>query len=172
MKTLGKALGSAAFALVYLFLLAAGAVVAEPPPLPKITFFQGEAEVDSRTMTKAEHTVDMKFQHAMGILDPEQTAEQLTQASLELAARSLGAAADEIKIGNNDDGSFNINADISIESLSEAVSEGGLELGKYAERLSKASENLKQEITANSGDLEFDSIAIGEDSKNFRLNME
>ena len=172
MKTLGKALGSAAFAVAYLFLLAAGAVVAEPPPLPKITFFNGDTEVDSRTMTKAEHTAYMKFQHAMGVLDPEQTAEQLTQASLELAARSLGAAADEIKIGSNDEGGFNIDANISIESLSEAVSEGGLELGKYAERVAEASENLKNEIESNSGDLEYDSIAIGEDSKNFRLEVD
>ena len=41
MKTLGKALGSAAFALVYLFLLAAGAVVAEPPPPENHLFPRG-----------------------------------------------------------------------------------------------------------------------------------
>lgn len=157
MKPLSTILSSATF----LFLLAAGAVVAEKPPLPTLTFFNGEEEVASRPMTKPEHTAFMKFQHAMGV-DRTMTEEELESAAMSLAAASLSAAASEMTVSKTEDDHVSINADFTIDSLAEAVAEGGLEIGKYAERIGKAAENLKKEIARNSKDIDYDSVTVGE----------
>lgn len=167
MKSIGMILSSA----VFLFLLAAGAVVAEPP-LPLLTFYLDDEQVESRRMTPREHTAFMKFQHASGVFDEENNVKDLTEASLALAAQSLSAAADAMTITKDQDDHVTINADVSIESLSEAVAEGGLELGKYAERLGKAAENLKQEIARNSGDLEYDSVKVGEEGDTIEISVD
>lgn len=166
MKTFNTAICGALF----LFLLAAGAVVAEPP-LPLLTFYKGGNEVESRRMTRPEHTAYMKFQHAMGI-DAATTEEELERAAIEFAAASLNAAADQLKVTRGADNSINIDADMSLEGLMQAVAEGGQEIGKYAERIGKAAENLKKEIDRNSQDIEYDAIAVGEGDDRLTISLD
>ena len=82
MKSIGMVLSSA----VFLFLLAAGAVVAEPPT-PLLTFYLDDEQVETRRMTPREHTAFMKFQHASGVFDEENNVKDLTEASLALVLK-------------------------------------------------------------------------------------
>lgn len=113
----------------------------------------------------------MLFQHATGVLDPERSSEDLTKASLALAAESLGAAAEQFKVSRNND-EVTIDAELAIESLSEAVAEGGLEIGKYAARVGKAAKNLKKEIARNSDDLDYDSVMIGDEADGIEISFD
>jgi hypothetical protein len=166
MKTFNAAICGALF----LFLLAAGAVVAEPP-LPLLTFYKDGNEVESRRMTKPEHTAYMKFQHAMGI-DATTTEEEIERAAMEFAAASLSAAADKLQVTRSEDDSITIDADVSLEGLMQAVAEGGTEIGKYAERIGKAAENLKAEIGRNSQNIQYDAIAVGEGEDKLTISLD
>lgn len=167
MKSLSTILSSA----IFLVLLAAGAVVAEKPPLPVLTFYKDNAEVASRPMTKPEHTAYMKFQHALGV-PPGTTEEDLKNAALALAAASLSAAASELTLTKSEDDHLSINADFTIDSLAEAVAEGGEDIGRYAERVGTAAENFQQEVKSNSGDLEYDSVTIGDGEDKITLSFD
>ncbi len=151
---------STVFAAAIFFLMTTATAIAEPK-LPTLTFFKGKEVVESRPMTKPEHTAYMKFQLALGV-EPGTSEEDLKNAAMALAAASLSAAASELTVSKSDDNHLSINADLTIDSLAEAVAEGGEEIGRYAERVGKAAENLEAEIKRNSGDLDFDHVTVGD----------
>lgn len=170
MVLFSKILGGATF----LLLMAAGAVVAEPP-LPLLSFYDGDELVEERRMTPPEHTAFMKLELAMGTLNSEKTAEAFGEASAEFVRESLDAISDSVEVtpsssGNGTD--IHVDVDFSFEKLTDAIAQGGIEIGKYAQRVGLAAEKLEAEIEKNSGSLEYDSVAIGEGEDRFNLTID
>lgn len=123
-----------------LILIAAGAVVAEPP-LPELSFFMGDKLLTTRPMTTREHTLYLKMKHAIHSVAYGSTAEDS---------------------GDDNDKHRTQRHEYSYSSIAESIADGVTEIAKFAERIGKATNAFEQEVRKNADGLAYDHVTIGE----------
>tara|TARA_R110002111_G_scaffold52494_3_gene91523 strand:+ start:1183 stop:1683 length:501 start_codon:yes stop_codon:yes gene_type:complete len=150
-----------------LILLAAGAVVAEPP-LPNLSFYQGEKLLESRPMTPREHTLYLKMRLALNPGQAALGAVDLADASLQMATDGIRVAVNALR--ENSDGEGDIS--ISVDGDPEAMNYNIETITQYAERMAKAGEAFEKELSHNARKLKYDRIVIGEGSEAITISRD
>lgn len=153
-------------------LLAAGAVVAEPPPLPQLALYKGDALIQTRPMTPAEHTQYLKMKLAIETLGNNTDVEDLTNASKDLAVDSMNHALHAIR-QHQDEGSTENHTfyRYSFAETAEQIDAKAGELASFGSRIGKATEGFKQEVARNSQDIDYDSVRLGKDASGITLEL-
>ena len=149
-----------------LILIAAGAVVAEPP-LPELSFFMGDKLLTTRPMTTREHTLYLKMKHAIHSVGYDSTVEDIKKAKPKIAADSLQIVAQALRNDAEDSGDDNDKHrtqrhEYSYSSIAESIADGVTEIAKFAERIGKATNAFEQEVRKNADGLAYDHVTIGE----------
>ena len=168
MKPVTTALSAGLLAI----LLAAGAVVAEPPPMPDLSFYKADKLIETRRMTPGEHTAYLKMKLALGTsAGGEINVEELTRASIDVAAESLRHAAHALQDANQHDAEES-SYSYSYADIAGSIGEEASELGKFAARMGKSADTFQKEIKRNSSDLDYDRVMILDGENKINLDFE
>lgn len=155
-----------------LILIAAGAVVAEPP-LPKMSFFEGDKLLETRPMTPREHSLYLKMKHAIHSSTGETTVADITEVNMKITADSLQIAAQALQNNDDDEGNGNHTTkshEYSYSSIAESIADGAIEIAKFAERMGKATEAFEKEVRKNAEGLTYDHVTIGDGENSLTLH--
>jgi hypothetical protein len=156
---------------LFVFLLAAGAVVAEPPPLPELSFYKNDAQFSKRPMTPREHTEYMKMKLAIETAGGEVDLSKLANASVGIAAESLQLVADVFLTRDDGNNEGEESHSYNFTDMAETIGEEAGEIGRLANRMGLATEAFKEELDRNSKGIDYDELHIEEGDNSLKFNF-